>query len=105
MNAPPADDARFAGPEVGLAVACKNVRDRHPGGLFDLRIGVDEWDREPLRQAAPDRRLAGPHHADKHHRALPERRHDGRLRCRRTVEMVRCLAGHGLGLRFAATVP
>ena len=56
--------AALAGAEIGLAVLFEDLRDRHVGGAFDLAIGVDEGQPEPLGEAAPGRALAAAHQPD-----------------------------------------
>ena len=48
-----------------------------PAASFDLRVGVDEGDRQARRQPAADRRFADPHHADENNRAAVQHRTDG----------------------------
>ena len=65
----PRHDAALAVAKIRLAVARKDLWDRHSGGQFDFRVEIDELQTQPLRQPAADRRLAGAHDADEHDRS------------------------------------
>ena len=64
----PRDDRDLAGAEIGLAMQLEDVLDRHPRGLLDLLVAVDEVAVEPVGEAAADGGLARAHHADEHER-------------------------------------
>src|SRR6516165_6302741 len=49
------DDARLSSAEFSLPTDSENIADGHAGRLFDLRVGVDEWNAEAQRHAAADR--------------------------------------------------
>ena len=49
------NDTRFAGAKIRLPVQGKNIRNRHPGRLFDFGIGIHKRDPDALRKPAPDR--------------------------------------------------
>ncbi len=66
------DNARFTGPEIGLAVGLEYLRDAHAGRRLDLDISVHERQVEIARQPAPDRRLAGAHHSHQNDRTGPQ---------------------------------
>ena len=55
-----------------LAIVLEDLRDRLAGGRLDLRVGIDERQSEAGGEPAPDRRLAAPHQADEHDRAVAE---------------------------------
>ena len=78
----------------------ENLRDAHPGRRFNLGIGVHEGEPEPRSEPPSNRRFAGAHHAHKHDRAPPERRHDRRLRLRRRIH----LEHGGIGMNAVSEV-
>jgi len=67
----PCNDAPFAVAEVRLPESFVNLGGRVAwGALGDGGIGIHEGNPEPLREAAADRRLAGPHQANKDNRSI-----------------------------------
>ena len=105
------DDPALALTELGFAVPGENVRDRHSGGGFDFAVGVGEGQAEAAREPAPDRGLAGAHHADEHERTPAEARDERariaaqRLGGRRTIHRFALFqAAAGLSYR-ASTMP
>ena len=77
------DDLAFAVAESRFAVALEDLLDRAAGGHLDLVVGVEEGKPQPLRQAAADRGLAGPHQSDHDDRTVdpPRGRIGLRIRC------------------------
>ena len=61
----PGDQAPFSVAKIGFAETFEDFSGRVAGGVFDLRITVDERQSEPPREAPSDGRLAGAHQADK----------------------------------------
>ena len=66
-------DAALPVAEISLAMFGENLGDRHSRGGFNLRVGVDERQAEPLRQAATGRSFTGSHEADKDDGAVSKR--------------------------------
>ena len=71
----------FAVAEIGFAMRGENFGDGHAMGGFDLVVGIDEGEAEPLREPPADRRLARAHHADEDQRPSGQTV-DDRLRAR-----------------------
>ena len=68
----PPNHFRLTVPEMRLAILGEDIGDRHARHLLDLLVGIDERQRQPVRQPPPDCRFAAAHQPDHHQRSIAD---------------------------------